>query len=91
MPLRFGANLNFLFCENGSTLLERFALSRAAGFRGIEIPCPNQISKEDLLTAQKDNNIEVVLINIRLGKSVKQNNVFRIFRIFINEMTAVMK
>lgn len=68
MPLRFGANLNFLFCENSRSVLEKFSLSRSAGFRGVEIACPDQFTKEEVASVQKENDIEVVLINISLGK-----------------------
>ncbi|XP_055299237.1 putative hydroxypyruvate isomerase [Sitodiplosis mosellana] len=67
MSLRFGANLNFLFRESGANVLEQFRLARASGFRGIEMVCPEQISKEDVVSAQKENEIEVVLLNVSLG------------------------
>lgn len=68
MALRFCANLNFMFCENGGTIVEKFRLASTAGFRGVEIPCPDQIPKDDVAAAQKDNQLEVALINISLGK-----------------------
>ena len=72
MALRFCANLNFLFCENGSNLLDKFRLAGQAGFRGVEIPCPNSdaVSKDELVTAQKENGLEVVLLNISLGNLI---------------------
>lgn len=70
MALRFCANLNFLFCESpSSTLLDKFRLARAAGFRGVEIACPDNLSIESVAAAQKENEIDVVLINISLGWS----------------------
>lgn len=67
MVLRFGANLNFLFCENATTILDKFRLARAAGFRGVEIACPDTINVESVVAAQKDNELDIVLINISLG------------------------
>ena len=71
MSLRFGANLNFLFRETGGNVLEQFRLARAAGFRGVEMACPEQLSKDEVAAAQKENEIEVVLLNIRLGELSK--------------------
>lgn len=68
MPLRFCANLNFLFCESGANILEKFRLSKAAGFRGVEIAFPFQFTKEEVSAVQKENDIDVVLLNISLGE-----------------------
>lgn len=67
MSLRFCANLNFLFCENGVSALEKFRLAKAAGFRGVEMACPDQFSKDEVAAAQKENGLDVVLLNISLG------------------------
>lgn len=67
MSLRFCANLNFLFCENGVSVLEKFRLAKAAGFRAVEMGCPDQFSKDEVVAAQKENGLEVVLLNISLG------------------------
>lgn len=69
MSLRFCANLNFLFCENGGTIIEKFRLAKAAGFRGVEIACPDQFSKDEIAAAQKENGLDVALINISLGEA----------------------
>lgn len=68
MSLRFCANLNFLFRESGANVLEQFRLARAPGFRGVEMPCPDQFSKEEVAASLKENEIEVVMLNISLGK-----------------------
>lgn len=68
MPLRFCANLNFLFCETGVNVLEKFRLAKAAGFRGVEIVFPSEFSKDVVSAAQKENNLDVVLVNISLGE-----------------------
>lgn len=67
MSLRFCANLNFQFCETGASILERFNLAKQAGFRGVETPCPDNDSVESAVAAQKDNNLEIALLNISLG------------------------
>lgn len=68
MSLRFCANLNFLFCENGASALEKFRLAKAAGFRAVEMACPDQFSTDEVVAAQKQNEMEVVLLNISLGE-----------------------
>lgn len=68
MPLRFAANLNFLFCENGVNVLEKFRLARAAGFRGIELGFPENHGKDEIVAATQENQLEVALLNIALGK-----------------------
>lgn len=69
MSLRFCANLNFLFCENASaSILDKFRLARAAGFRGVEIGCPDSLSVESVVNEQRNNELDIVLINISLGK-----------------------
>lgn len=67
MSLRFCANLNFLFCENGPNVLDKFRLARAAGFRGVEMGCPDHLTKDEAVAAQNENGLEVVLLNISLG------------------------
>lgn len=69
MSLRFCANLNFLFCENGASLLDKFRLAKAAGFRAVEMACPEQFSKDEVAVALKKNELEVVLLNISLGET----------------------
>lgn len=72
MPLRFCANLNFLFCESGASVLDKFRLAKAAGFRAVEIACPDQFGKDDVVAAQKEHGIEVALMNISLGNRTKR-------------------
>lgn len=69
MSLRFCANLNFLFCETGGNVLEKFRLAKAAGFRAVEMACPDQFNKDEVVAAKKENGLEVVLMNISLGKT----------------------
>lgn len=68
MALRFCANLNFLFCESGAGILEKFQLAKRAGFRGVELPCPDNVAVESVVAAQKDNDLDIVLLNVGLGK-----------------------
>lgn len=70
MPLRFCANLNFLFCENGANIFEKIHLSKSAGFHGIEIAFPFQFTKEEVSAVQKENDMNVVLMNISLGEFI---------------------
>lgn len=68
MALRFCANLNFMFCENASAnILDKFRLARAAGFRGVEIGCPDTLDVESVVNEQRNNELDIVLINISLG------------------------
>lgn len=68
MALRFCANLNFLFCENASAnVCDKFRLARSAGFRGVEIGCPDTLSVENVVSEQRNNELDIVLINISLG------------------------
>lgn len=76
MPLRFAANLNFLFCENGVNVLDRFRLARAAGFRGIELGYPENYSKDEILAGVQENNLDVTLLNIALGKINFTNSIY---------------
>lgn len=77
MAFRFAANLNFLFCENSPSIIDKFRLARAAGFRGVEIPCPDTLEPQTVENARKENEIEVILMNISLG-----NHFFMYFCIF---------
>ncbi len=66
MSLKFCANLGFLFTENSNGILQKYAAARAAGFRAVEHPFPDA-SREELLKAKQDANLEVILINIDTG------------------------
>ncbi|MGE5089421.1 MAG: 2-oxo-tetronate isomerase [Candidatus Levyibacteriota bacterium] len=64
MP-RFAANLSFLF--NEVPFLERFAEAAQAGFRAVEFAFAYQYTPKDLVAAQRDNKLEVALINAPPG------------------------
>lgn len=81
MALRFCANLNFLFCENASAnILDKFRLANAAGFRGVEIGCPDTLSVESVANEQRNNELDIVLINISLGNWLSVHFVVRKLR-----------
>lgn len=67
MALKFCANLNFLFVENSTPMLERFRLAKLAGFRAVENGFPVDVSVDDAVRVQKETGLEVVLINICTG------------------------
>lgn len=67
MALKFCANLNFLFAENATPMLERFRLAKLAGFRAVENGFPVDVSVDDAVRVQKETGLEVVLINICTG------------------------
>lgn len=80
MAFRFCANLNFMFCENSPSILDKFRLARAAGFRGVEIPCPDTVDVQTVENARKENELEVALMNISLG------NLSRFLIIFLSKI-----
>lgn len=64
MP-RFCANLNFLFQE--VPLLERFEAAAKAGFKGVEIGNPYEVSATDIAARLKGNGLTLALINTTAG------------------------
>jgi len=69
MPLKFCANLSFMFQET-SSLLERYQLARDVGFRAVECAFPYVHSVEEVVAAQKKANVEQILINAFVGKNI---------------------
>jgi hydroxypyruvate isomerase len=65
MPLRFAANLSFLFTERG--FLERFAAARAAGFEAVEFHFPYAFDKAALAEVVLTSGVEVILFNLPPG------------------------
>ncbi|GLH10955.1 Putative hydroxypyruvate isomerase [Gryllus bimaculatus] len=70
MPLKFCANLSFMFQETAS-LLERYGLAKQAGFRAVECAFPYDFSTEDVVAAKKNAGVEQVLINVFVGDVTK--------------------
>lgn len=64
MP-RFAANLTFLF--NEVPFLERFAEAAHAGFRAVEFAFPYEYRIAEVVAAQQEQRLEVVLINAPPG------------------------
>lgn len=65
MPLKFCANLAFQFNETES-VIERFRLAKAAGFKAVELAFPN-VGLEELVAVKEETGLEVVLMNIDSG------------------------
>lgn len=70
MPLKFCANLSFMFQET-SSLLERYQLAKDVGFRAVECAFPYVHSVEEVVAAQKKANVEQILINAFVGDVTK--------------------
>lgn len=81
MPLKFCANLTFLFNETES-ILERYRLAKTAGFKGVESGFPN-VSLDEVLAVQQETDLEQVLLNIDTG--TVQNGAFGCAS-FVNSM-----
>jgi len=65
MPLRFSANLSFLFAEHD--FLDRFAAAARAGFQGVEFHFPYAYDKAALAEAALAAGVEVTLFNLPAG------------------------
>lgn len=70
MPLKFCANLSFMFQETTS-LLERYQLAKDVGFRAVECAFPYVHSVDEVVAAQKKANVEQILINVFVGDVTK--------------------
>lgn len=67
MPLKFCANLSFMFQES-SSLLERYELARKAGFKAVETGFPYDFASDEVKEAKLKSGLEQVLINVYPGK-----------------------
>jgi hydroxypyruvate isomerase len=63
--LRFAANLKWLFAE--AAVEQRFELAAQAGFLGVELPSPYELSPEVARKHLRDNGLHLVLINSPAG------------------------
>jgi len=61
--LKFAANLEFLFARETSCHVDRIKLAADAGFKGIELGCPYDISPSVLASARESSGMEQVLLN----------------------------
>ena len=69
MPLKFCANLSFMFQET-SSLLERYSLAAKAGFRAVECAFPYDQPLPQVVAALNEAHLRQVLINIHVGKLI---------------------
>lgn len=65
MSLKFCANLAFQFNETES-VIERFRLAKAAGFKAVELAFPN-VELNELVAVKEETGLEVILMNIDSG------------------------
>ncbi|GBP36180.1 Putative hydroxypyruvate isomerase [Eumeta japonica] len=56
-----------IHCVGGSTILDRYALAKAAGFKAVETGFPFGHSIEEVRQAKENSGLEQVLINLRTG------------------------
>ncbi|PSN55402.1 putative hydroxypyruvate isomerase [Blattella germanica] len=70
MPLKFCANLTFMFQET-SNLLERYALAKRAGFSAVECAFPYDYQVEEVVKAKQEAGVEQILINTFVGDVTK--------------------
>lgn len=64
--MKFCANLSFMFTE-ASSILERYALAKDAGFKAVESGFPFGCSLDQVLKAKNEAGLDQVLINICTG------------------------
>lgn len=72
MPLKFAANLSFMFKEHAS-LLDRYAAAKKAGFRAVECAFPYEFSIEQVVKAKTESGLQQVLINSWPGDLSKED------------------
>ena len=65
LPLRFSANLSYLFTE--APFLERFALAREAGFAAVEFHFPYEYDAAVLAEVTLTSELDIVLFNLPAG------------------------
>lgn len=65
-PLRFAANLAWLFQEE-PTLVQRMEAASRAGFRAVELGFPYASGAPELRAAAERDGLEVVLLNTPPG------------------------
>lgn len=64
--MKFCANLAFMFTE-ATSILERYALAKEAGFKAVETGFPFGFTLEQVKQAKEAAGIEQVLINLNTG------------------------
>ncbi|CAG9567977.1 unnamed protein product [Danaus chrysippus] len=68
--MKFCANLSFMFTET-SSILERYALAKEAGFKAVETGFPFGNTLDQVKQAKEQAGIEQVLINLKTGDVTK--------------------
>ncbi|XP_035452835.2 putative hydroxypyruvate isomerase [Spodoptera frugiperda] len=68
--MKFCANLSFMFTE-ASSMLERYALAKDAGFKAVESGFPWGLTVEQVKDAKEKAGVEQVLINLKTGDVTK--------------------
>ncbi|KAG5672118.1 hypothetical protein PVAND_002273 [Polypedilum vanderplanki] len=68
--MKFSANLGFLFPE-ATTIIEQYQLSKAAGFKAVEHPFPQNVDHAKLLEIKNETGLKVALVNIQLNEDTK--------------------
>ncbi|KAL4702704.1 hypothetical protein ACJJTC_011569 [Scirpophaga incertulas] len=64
--MKFCANLSFMFTEV-SSIIERYALAKEAGFKAVETGFPFGYTLEQVKLAKENSGLEQILINLRTG------------------------
>uniref|UniRef100_T1ID65 Putative hydroxypyruvate isomerase n=2 Tax=Rhodnius TaxID=13248 RepID=T1ID65_RHOPR len=71
MPLKFCANLSFMFQE-APVLLDRYNLAKCAGFKAVECANPYEYPIEQVVKAKEDACLEQILINTPINSVNKE-------------------
>lgn len=53
--------------QEADSIVERYRLAKAAGFKGVECAFPGNVELKDLVAVQRETGLEQVLLNIDLG------------------------
>lgn len=64
--MKFCANLSFMFTETTS-LLERYALAKQAGFKYVESGFPYGCDTNQVLDAKEKSGLNQILVNLLTG------------------------
>lgn len=65
--MKFCANLSFMFAE-ASSILERYALAKDAGFKAVESGFPFGFSLEQVRNAKQSAGLQQIAINLKTGE-----------------------
>ena len=68
MPLKFCANLSFMFQNETSNILERYDMAKDLGFRGVEVAFPYDIDIEKIVEVKERCKMKQILLNAFPGE-----------------------